>query len=68
MNIMCWCMYRKMDMPGKIQLLGITELYEYFVLFYVQEDGYAREDASARYNGTICILCTVLYVYEQEVG
>ena len=66
MNIMCWCMYRKMDLPGKIQLLGITELSEYFVLFYVQED--AREDASARYNGTICILCTALYVYVQEGG
>ena len=51
-NIMYWCMYRKMYMPGKIQLLGITELYEYYVQFHVQEDGYAREDKSARYNGT----------------
>ena len=40
-------------MPGRIHLLGTTELYEYNVIVYVQEDGYAREDTSARYNGTI---------------
>ena len=53
MNIMYWCMYRKMDMPGRIHLLGTTELYEYYVLVYVQEDGYARGDTSAQYNGTV---------------
>ena len=40
-------------MPGRIHLLGTTELYEYNVLVYVQEDGYARGDTSARYNGTV---------------
>ena len=28
-------------MPGRIHLLGSTELNEYYVLVYVQEDGYA---------------------------
>ena len=28
-------------MPGRIHLLCSTELYEYYVLVYVQEDGYA---------------------------
>ena len=40
-------------MPGRIHLLGSTELNEYYVLVYVQEDGYAGEDTSARYSGTI---------------
>ena len=40
-------------MPGRIYLLGSTELYEYYVGVYVQEDRYAEEDTSARYNGTI---------------
>ena len=34
-------MYRTMEMPGRIHLLCSTELYEYYVLVYVQEDGYA---------------------------
>ena len=46
-------MYRRMDMRGRIQLLGTMELYEYYVLVYVREDDYAREDTAARYNGTI---------------
>ncbi len=53
MNIMYWFMYRRVDRAGRINLLGSTELYEYYVLVYVQEDGYARADTSARYNGTI---------------
>ena len=40
-------------MPGRIQLLGTMELYEYYLLVYVQEDGYARGDTSTRYNGTV---------------
>ena len=39
MNIMYWVMYRKMDMPEGIHLLGTTKLYEYYVPFYVQEGG-----------------------------
>ena len=53
MNIMYCCMYRRVDRAGQINLLCSTELYEYYVLVYVQEDGYARTDTSARYNGTI---------------
>ena len=33
MNILYCFMYRKMDMPGRKHLLGITELYAYYVLF-----------------------------------
>ena len=40
-------------MRGRIQLLGTMELYEYYLLVYVQEDGYARGDTSTRYNGTV---------------
>ena len=43
MNIMYWFMYRRVDRAGRINLLGSTKQYEY-VLVYVQEDGYARED------------------------
>ena len=63
MNIMYWFMYRRVDRAGRINLLGSTKQYEY-VLVYVQEDGYAREDT----YGTIWILCTCLYVYVQEGG
>ena len=59
-NRMYWCMYRRMDIPGRIQLLGITELYEYYVLVYVQEDGYTKKDTAALFNGTVLILCTSL--------
>ena len=53
MNIMSMFMYRRMNMPGRIHLLGTKELYKYYVLVYVQADGYARADTSARYKGTI---------------
>ena len=40
-------------MPGRIHLLGTTELYEYYVLMYVQDYGNARADTSALFNRTI---------------
>ena len=40
-------------MPGRIRLLGTSELFEYYVLVFVQEDGFARADTSARYKDTI---------------
>ena len=46
-------------MPGRIHLLGTSELYIYFVHVCIQEDGFARADTKILYEYYV-------YVYVQK--